>query len=99
MTRQPTHPGAILKDVIIELNVQNISTTQFARDLRISRNKLYKITNEDNPVTPNIAIIRLGKVLGNGSGIWLRLQQAHDLWNAENELGDELNEIPVYKVA
>ncbi len=98
MTRQPTHPGAILKDVIIELKVQGISTAQFARDLHISRNKLYKIINEDNPVTPNIAI-RLGKVLGNGPGIWLRLQQAHDLWNAENELGDELKEMPVYKVA
>jgi len=98
MTRQPTHPGTILKDVIIELNAQDISTTQFARDLHISRNKLYKIINKDNPVTPNIAI-RLGKVLGNGPGIWLCLQQAHDLWNAQNELGDELNEMPVYKVA
>ncbi len=99
MTRQPTHPGAILReDVVPELNDKGISTTQFARDLHISRNQLYKILKEDNPVTPNIAI-RLGKVLGNGPGIWLRLQQAHDLWNAENELGDELKEMPVYKVA
>ncbi len=98
MSRQPTHPGAILKNAISELNAQGISTAQFARDLHISRNQLYKIINQDNPVTPNIAI-RLGKVLGNGPGIWLRLQQAHDLWNAENELGDELNEMPVYKVA
>ena len=98
MKRQPTHPGAILKDAITELNAQDISTAQFARDLHISRNQLYKIINEDNPVTPNIAI-RLGKVLGNGPRIWLRLQQAYDLWNAENELGDELKEMPVYQVA
>ena len=89
MNRQPTHPGAILKEALIELNAQDISTAQFARDLHISRNQLYKILNEDNPVTPNIAI-RLGKVLGNGPGIWLRLQQAYDLWHAEKELADEL---------
>jgi len=99
MTRQPTHPGAILReDVVPELNSKGISTAQFARDLHISRNQLYKILKENNPITPNIAI-RLGKVLGNGPGIWLRLQQAHDLWNAENELGDELKEMPVYQVA
>lgn len=98
MNRQPTHPGAILKEALIELNAQDISTAQFARDLHISRNQLYKILNEDNPVTPNIAI-RLGKVLGNGPGIWLRLQQAYDLWHAEKELADELKEMPVYDVA
>ena len=99
MNRQPTHPGAILReDVIPALNEQNVSVSQFARDLHISRNQLYGILEERKAVTPNIAT-RLGKVLGNGAGIWLRLQQAHDLWKAENELGDILKDMPVYKVA
>jgi len=99
MSRQPTHPGAILRmDVIPALNEKNVSISQFARDLLISRTQLYGILNEEKPVTPNIAI-RLGKVLGNGAGIWLRLQQAYDLWEAEDELSDMLDEMPVYKVA
>lgn len=99
MSRQPTHPGTILKmDVIPALNGQGVSISQFARDLHISRTQLYKILNEENPVTSNIAV-RLGRVLGNGADIWLRMQQAHDLWKAENELIDELETMPVYDVA
>jgi antitoxin HigA-1 len=99
MNRQPTHPGAILReDVIPALKEQGISIAQFARDLHISRNLLYGILSERSPVTSNIAV-RLGKVLGNGADIWLRMQQAHDLWEAENELIGVLDEMPVYQVA
>jgi len=42
---------------------------------------------------------RAGKVLGNGPEIWLRMQQAHDVWEAETELADELEEMPIYSVA
>ena len=99
MKRRPTHPGAILRmDVIPALNEQGVSVSQFARDLHISRPMLYGILEEKKSITPNIAT-RLGKVLGNGAGIWLRLQQSYDLWVAEDELGDILEDMPVYDVA
>ncbi len=99
MKRQPTHPGAILKEVLPALNAEyGVSVTRFANDLHISRTQLYAILDEKKSVTPNIAA-RLGKVLGNGAGIWLRLQQAYDLWEAENDLKDILVDMPVYKVA
>ena len=98
MNRKPTHPGAILKEVLPALNEQGISTSKFIRDLNISRTLFYGILEEKKAVTPNIAA-RLGKVLGNGASIWLRLQQAHDLWEVENELSDVLEDMPVYKVA
>lgn len=34
-------------------------------------------------------MLRLGRMLGNGPGIWLRMQQAVDLWELENTKGRE----------
>ena len=47
MSRQPTHPGAILReDVIPALKEQGVSVSQFVRVLHISRNLLYAILEE-----------------------------------------------------
>lgn len=99
MNRQPTHPGAILReDVIPALKDQGVNLTQFARALGISRSLLYAILDENRPVTTNIAV-RLGTVLGNGPIIWLNMQRAYDLWEIEAMLANELNDMPSYKVA
>jgi hypothetical protein len=34
--------------------------------------------------------LRIGKFAGNGPGLWLRIQQAYDLWNAEKKMAGEL---------
>lgn len=38
--------------------------------------------------------LRLGKLCGDGPGVWLRMQQARDLWQAEWDLAEELEKIP-----
>jgi plasmid maintenance system antidote protein VapI len=38
--------------------------------------------------------VRLGKLCGNGPGIWLRMQQARDLWQAERDLAEAVEKIP-----
>jgi plasmid maintenance system antidote protein VapI len=43
-------------------------------------------------VSPEMAV-RLGKFCDNGAGFWLRMQDAHDLWHAEQKLRDELRKI------
>ena len=90
MKRQPTHPGAILKEVLPALNAEyGVSVTRFANDLHISRTQLYAILDEKKSVTPNIAA-RLGKVLGNGAA-------SHDSddhrQDAEDEEGSETHNI------
>ncbi|CAA7613245.1 hypothetical protein [Magnetospirillum sp. UT-4] len=40
--------------------------------------------------------VRLGRFCGNGPGLWLRMQQAHDLWKAEENLKDQLGSIPCH---
>jgi hypothetical protein len=43
--------------------------------------------------------VRLGKFRGNGRGLWLRLQQAYDLWHAERLLADAFERIPTPRSA
>jgi hypothetical protein len=37
--------------------------------------------------------LRIGKFAGNGPALWLRMQQAYDLWYAEHRMKDELSKI------
>jgi addiction module HigA family antidote len=62
-----------------------MTKSEFAAALGISRQMLHGILTERHPVTVDMAV-RLGFVLGNGPGIWLRMQQAHDLWHAERRI-------------
>ena len=93
MSREPTHPGAVLReDVLPELD---ISVSELARLLRISRQTMHGVLSETKPVTPNIAL-RLGKFIGNGAGIWLRMQDAYDLWETEQKINQDLRRIKQY---
>jgi addiction module HigA family antidote len=40
--------------------------------------------------------LRLGRFCGNGAGLWLRMQQAYDLWHAERRLRPDLERIPAH---
>jgi len=76
----PAHPGEILREDV--LPALGLSKAAFAAHLGISRNTLYKLLNEEQPVTLDLAL-RLGKALGNGARFWLALQAQHDIWEAE----------------
>ena len=86
--RCPSHPGAALYDILLDLNHTKV---EIARMLGISRQQLYDILNERKPVSPSVAA-RLGKLFGDGPSIWLRMQAAHDAWNAERNV--DVSKIP-----
>ena len=89
--RPPTHPGEILReDVLPRLN---LSVSEAARQLRVTRQTLHRILAGRAAITPEMAI-RLGKFCGNGPGLWLRMQQAYDLWHAHRRLRAEVDRIP-----
>ena len=91
--RTPTHPGEILReDVLPSLG---LSVSEAARQLRVSRQTLHRILAGTTAVTPEMAL-RLGKFCGNGPGLWLRMQEAFDLWHAERRLAAELEKIPAH---
>ena len=93
--RCPTHPGELLKEDV--LPALKLPVAEAARQLGVSRQTLYKILAGTSPVTPEMAV-RLGKWCGNGPGLWLRMQQAYDLWHAERALEPVLAGIPSHQV-
>lgn len=76
--REPTHPGELLAEV---LETERVSILAAAEELGITRQTLHRILAKRAGVTPDMAI-RLGQFVGNGPGLWLRMQQAYDLWHA-----------------
>ena len=93
---RPVHPGEILREDV--LPALGRPKTEIARLLGISRQTLYDILNEKQPVTAAMAL-RIGKMCGNGPDIWLNLQKRYDLKIAERELAGELEKIPHLKAA
>ncbi len=81
--RCPTHPGELLREEI--LPAIGLGKSALAQALGISRQHLYDILNERKPVSPEVAA-RLGKAFGDGAGVWLRMQAAHDAWHAERSV-------------
>jgi antitoxin HigA-1 len=94
--RKPTHPGAILREDV--LPALGLSVSEAARQLGVTRQTLHRIMAEKVSITPEMAV-RLGRFCGNGPGLWLRMQQACDLWRAERELRTELERIPVHRTS
>ena len=92
----PMHPGELLREEI--LPALGRPKTEIARLLGVSRQTLYEILEEKQPVTPVMAL-RLGKLCGNGPNLWLNLQKRYDLQRAEQELGRKIKAIPTLKVA
>jgi antitoxin HigA-1 len=94
-SRCPTHPGEILKEDV--LPALGLSVAAAAQELGISRQALHKVMAGSVSVTPEMAL-RLGRWCGNGPGLWLRMQQAYDLWHAERGMRDVLAGIPSHEV-
>ena len=90
LQRQPVHPGEVLREDL--LPSLGLSVSETARRLGVSRQQLHRILAGTHPVTTEMAL-RIGKFSGNGPGIWLRMQQAYDLWHTENRIKEELAHI------
>lgn len=93
---RPVHPGEMLRDDV--LPAIGRPKTEIARLLGISRQTLYDILNEKQPVTPHMAL-RLSRMFGGTAESWLAMQRNYDLKLAERELLDELDAIPRLEAA
>ncbi|WP_159590360.1 MULTISPECIES: HigA family addiction module antitoxin [Chelativorans] len=91
--RCPSHPGAVLDDILIDLNV---TKSEIAGMLGISRQHLHDILAERKPLSPTIAV-KVGKVFGGGAASWLRMQAAYDAWHAEREV--DVSDLPTLNAA
>lgn len=90
--RCPTHPGALLREDLIPATGRTKS--EIASLLGVSRQHLYDILRERKPVSPSVAV-RLGKLFGDGAGVWTRMQAAYDTWHAERT--EDVSAIPTLR--
>lgn len=93
---RPVHPGELLREDI--LPAVGRPKTEIARLLGISRQTLYDILGEKQPVTPAMAL-RLGRMFNVSAESWVNMQRNYDLKLAERDLGDALNAIPLLEAA
>ena len=92
-SRKPIHPGVILaEDMMPELR-RNRTIGEIATLLGISRQTLHRVMAGEMAISPDMAA-RLGKLCGNGPGIWIRLQGRCDTWESPRRLRKELKKIP-----
>lgn len=78
----PPHPGEILKeDVLPELG---LTMGQFAAHLGVSRPHLSKVLNGRAGITAEMDL-KISEALGQPPGLWIRMQAAYDLWQAEQQ--------------
>jgi addiction module HigA family antidote len=95
-SRRPTHPGALLREDT--LPALGMTQTELARRLGVSRLTVSELLHEKRGVSPDMAL-RLGRLLGNGPDIWLRMQQAVDVWELEQARGRDYAVIEPLAVA
>lgn len=78
----PIHPGLIIRDdVLPELQ---LSVNEAAEQLGVSSATLSRVINGRSAITAEMAL-RVGKWVGNGPEIWLRMQGQYDLWQAKKK--------------
>lgn len=74
--KNPCHPGSIVRcDCLDPLN---LSVTEAARVLGVTRQTLNNLVNEKAGVSAEMAV-RLSKAFGSEPEFWLRLQMNYDL--------------------
>ena len=77
--KNPPHPGqSILHDCLEPLNM---TISEAARRLGVSRKQLSSVVNGRSGISPDMAI-RLDKEFGGGASTWYHLQAAYDLAQA-----------------
>lgn len=94
MTRMhnPPHPGEVLKDTVLG----EITVTEFAKRLGVSRVALSRVLNGRAAVSAELAI-RLAAALGGSAESWLQMQVAYDLWQAQKKRRPKI--VPLRSVA
>jgi len=76
----PPHPGEVLKELC--LKPLNVTVTEAARALGVSRKTLSSILNGRSGVSPEMAV-RLSIAFNTSAESWLTQQLQYDLWHAE----------------
>lgn len=87
---KPVTPGEVLEKKFLKHH--DISQTDLAKSLHITRRRIHEILRGKRAITPDTAL-RIAKLFGTEPEYWMNLQVKIDLWNA----GRDKKAIPVLK--
>jgi antitoxin HigA-1 len=85
LMHNPPHPGEVTRELCLE--PLDLSVTEAARALGVSRKTLSAIINERAGVSPEMAV-RLSIAFDTTAESWLNHQTQYDLWKAEQHRKD-----------
>lgn len=78
----PPYPGETLReDVLPELA---LTVSEAARQPGVSRVQLSRVLHGRAPISPDLALRFEQYLSGPTADVWLRMQTAHDLWQARH---------------
>ena len=80
MSRKPSHPGALIREVILPETGMTIS--DLADRCGVAHDTVADIVNEREDITEDIAA-RFSRVLGSTPEFWLGMQAKLDHWKLE----------------
>ncbi len=69
-----------------------LSVSKLAEALSVSRQTVNELLRERRSLSPEMAL-RLARLFGNSPEFWLNAQRAVDLWDADREIGREVQRI------
>ena len=85
LMHNPPHPGEVIRELCLE--PLDLSITEAAKTLGVSRKTLSAILNQRAGISPEMAI-RLSIAFDTTAESWLTQQTQYDLWNAEQHRKD-----------
>jgi antitoxin HigA-1 len=91
----PPHPAAILREDV--LPALNLTVTEAAEQLGVSRVTLSRLLNERGGITPEMALRIeqwLGVERGGRADLWLGMQLDYDLWQARKHAPKKIKRAP-----
>ena len=92
MTRKPTHPGVVFREDVMK--PLNLSVTDAARMLGVSRKTLSEFINEKSSLSTEMAL-RISKATNTSVESWMNMQQKLTLWTARKNEPDNVIPFPV----
>ena len=85
----PPHPGETLQDILPALN---LSVTEAAKQLGVSRAALSRVLNGKAGISPEMALrieAWLGVERGGRADLWLSKQRGYDMWQARQKVKNQ----------
>ncbi len=96
LKRRPTHPGEMLREDFMP--DFGLTVAGLAEAVGVSRQSINELMRGRRAVSPEMAL-RLARLFGNSPEFWLNAQRSVDLWDAAQNVREDVRRIKPLRVA